>query len=229
MAQKPKKTEKDSRLSLTREGILEAALELADRDGIEKLTMRRLAEHLGSAPMSMYYHIPSKDRLIDAMVESVFARIRTPPEELPWTPAIRVRFQSARAVLTRHWWAPPLMESRRLPGPENLRHHNAVIGCFRRAGFSLELCAHAYAVLDSYLYGFAFEEASLPSQSDGGMQDIGGSMMDELRNGGFEHLAELAGELVLKPGYSFGDSFEFGLDLILDGLERAMRNEVRRR
>jgi len=222
MAQKRKKDANSSKQTLTRERVIEGAIYLADRSGTDQLTIRKLADYLGSAPMSLYYHIQSKDLLLDAMVEHVFAQITTPPEHEHWKSAIRVRCLSVREVLKRHWWAPPLMESRDYPGPENLRHLNAVIGCFRRAGFSIELCAHAYAVLDSYLYGFALEEASLPSQEDGALQAIGASIVERLSSSKLEYLAELTTKHVLQPGCSFGASFEFGLDLLLDGIERAL-------
>ena len=194
---------------------------------MEALTVRKLAASLGTAPMTLHYHVQSKESLIDAMVESVFAEIEVPPEDTDWKQAIHLRCVSARTVLGRHPWAAPLMESRLSPGPANLGHHNAVVGCLRQAGFSVELAAHAYAVLDSYVYGFAFEEATLPGQDDVELGPIADQMAGLLDSGPYPYLSELAREYTLRPGYRFGDSFEFGLGLLLDGLERALRAERR--
>lgn len=211
-----------NRVGLTSDVIVDAALTYADRHGLDSLTMRKLAAELGTAPMTMYYHVPSKEHLVDMMVERVFDEIDPPPADSDWKSAIRKRYVSARSVLNHHPWAPPLMESRNQPGPASLRHHDAVIGCFRRAGFSLQLTAHAYAVLDSFLYGFAFEEATLPGDTREAYQPIVEQIAGEMESGGLKHLAEFTRDHVMKPDYRFGSSFEFGLDLILDGLERAL-------
>lgn len=213
---------RDKKIDLTREKIVEHAIELADKIGSDALTMRKLAGEIGTAPMTIYHYVSSKDLLIDAMVERVFSEIETPPTDLEWKPAMRTRCQSARRVLNRHSWAAPLMESRAAPGPANLRHHDAVIGCLRRGGFSLALASHAYAVLDSYVYGFAFEEANLPNENDDGFAPAVEEIARQIDAETFHYLAEMAREHVLKPGYDFGSSFDFGLDLILDGLERAL-------
>lgn len=210
--------------TLNRERVLEAAIELADEIGIESLTIRRLAEKLDVGPMTIYHHVPSKDDIIDGMVEAVFSEIESPPTDVDWKAAMRRRCVSARTVLNRHPWAAPLMESRTAPGPANLSHHDAVLGCLRGGGMSLQLAAHAYAVLDSFIYGFAFEEATLPAQG-GEFAEITEQIAAHFPADQYPHLAELAFEHVLKPGYDFGDSFEFGLDLIIDGLDRAARSE----
>ena len=213
-------------VGLSEDLIVGAALAHADLHGMGSLTMRKLAVALGTAPMSLYHYVSSRAKLVDLMVERVFAEIDTPPQGAHWKAAMRERCVSARAVLSRHPWAPPLMESREEPGPESLRHHNAVIGCFREAGFSLPLTAHAYAILDSFVYGFALEEANLPGDTEEAYQPIIDQISRQIEESGFIHLAELTRDHVLQPGYSFGSSFEFGLDLILDGLERALRQEI---
>jgi AcrR family transcriptional regulator len=206
---------------LTEERVLDGALALADRIGIEALTIRKLAAQLDVKPMTIYHYLPSKQAIVDGMVERVFAEIDLPPEDLPWTQAVRVRCVSARKVLNRHPWAAPLMESRTSPGPVNLHHHEAVLACLRRGGLSWQMTAHAYAILDSYIFGFAFEEATLPSSGGEGFveatTDIAASF-DPLE---YPMLSSFVVEHVVQPGYSFGSSFEFGLDLIIDGLERA--------
>ena len=142
----PTEANQTSRRTLTPERVLEGALALADDVGIDALTIRKLATTLDVKPMTIYHHVPSKEAIVDGMVELVFSEIDRPPTDLDWKSAIRQRAQSARAVLQRHPWAPPLMESRTTPGPEMLEHHDAVVGCFRRGGFSVEMAGHAYAL-----------------------------------------------------------------------------------
>ena len=149
------------RLPLTRERVLRAAVALADREGVA-VSMRKLAKELGVEAMSLYHHVAGKNALLDGMVDHVFSEIDLPAAEQGWKAAMRQRAISARAALRRHPWAIALMESRSTPGPANLRHHDAVIGCLRQAGFSVALTAHAYSILDAYIYGFALQEASLP-------------------------------------------------------------------
>jgi hypothetical protein len=134
---------------------------------------------------------------------------------------MRHRAISARSVLGRHPWATPLMESRANPGPATLRHHDSMIGVFRRAGFSVEMAAHAYSLLDAYVYGFALQEAGLPFDSETA-PDVAEAILAQFPSDAYPYLAELTTEHVLQPGYDYGDEFEFGLDLILDGLERLL-------
>ncbi len=216
MAEKP-------RQSLTRDRVLEGAVALADEIGIEALTIRRLAEALGTKPMTIYYHVPSKDEIVDGMVEVVFSEIDKPPVDQDWRSAIRRRCVSARTVIGRHPWAAPLMESRTSPGPENLGHHEAVLACLRRGGLSWQMTAHAYAVLDAFVYGFAFQEATLPRQVEGEFVEVARDIAAAFDPDAFPHLVDFTVNHVFQPGYEFGDSFDFGLDLILDGIERAAR------
>lgn len=206
------------RLSVDR--VLDGAVALADEIGVDAFTIRKLADALDTRPMTIYHHLASKDAILDGMVDRVFAQIDRPPAELGWKDAMRHRCLSAREVLSRHWWAAPLMESRTNPGPETLGHHDAVLGCLRRGGLSLEMTGHAYALLDSYLYGFALQEANLPATGAAEMADLAGQIIEPLPAGTYPHLTEFATGHVLQPGYDFGAEFEFGLDLILDGLER---------
>ncbi|MDH4118352.1 MAG: TetR/AcrR family transcriptional regulator [Acidimicrobiia bacterium] len=211
----------EKRPTLTRERVLEGAVTLADEIGIEALTIRRLAEALETKPMTIYYHVPSKDDIVDGMVEIVFAEIERPGPDEDWRQAIRNRCVSARQVLRRHPWAAPLMESRTSPGPANLGHHEAVLSCLRRGGMSWQMTAHAYAVLDSFVYGFAFQEATLPAYDSGGFPEAAREIGAGFDAEAYPHLIGLMSNHVFQPGYDFGISFEFGLDLILDGLERA--------
>ena len=203
---------------LSADRVLDGAMVLADEIGIDALTIRRLADALGAKPMSIYHHVPSKEAILDGMVDRVFAEIERPPADLGWRDAIRCRCLSARAVLARHPWAAPLMESRTNPGPETLGHHDAVVECLLRGGLPMVLVAHAYALLDSYVYGFALQEANLPETGGDGMHELVESMSAHL--GPYPHLRRMTVEHILVPGYDFKAEFEYGLDLILDGLVR---------
>ncbi len=207
------------RQRLTADRVIDGAMALADRIGVHDLTIRRLADALDTKPMTIYHHLPNKEAILDGMVERVFAEIDRPPTDLPWKPAMRHRCQSAREVLGRHPWAVPLMESRTNPLPETLGHHDAVLGCLRRGGLSLEMTAHAYALLDSYVYGFALQEANLPATGGDEMADLAEGLIEPVPDGVFPYLTEFATHHVLQPGYDFRTEFEFGLDLILDALE----------
>lgn len=216
------------RQTLTRDRILAGSIELADDIGIEAFTIRRLATALDTKPMTIYHYVASKDEIVDGMVDLVFAQIELPAADLDWREAMRHRCRSAREVLARHPWAPPLMESRQDPGPATLRHHDAMLGCFRRGGLSLALTAHAYAIIDSYVYGFALEEANLPGAGGDEMVEMAATMIDHWQ-AEYPHLAEFTRDHVLRPEYRFADSFDFGLDLILDGLARAASSAERAR
>ncbi|MEA2010495.1 MAG: TetR/AcrR family transcriptional regulator [Actinomycetota bacterium] len=203
---------------LNRDRIVDGALLLADDVGMDAFTIRRLASALGVGPMTIYHYFPNKEAIIDAMVDAVYAQIALPPTDEEWTDAIRLRCVSAREVLNRHPWAPPYMVSRTSPGPATLRHHDALLDCLRRSGLSLEMTAHAYAILDSFLHGFTLEEASLPATGDEGIQGIAEKMTAAFDAERYPSLYGFATKHVMQPGYSFGASFEFGLDLIIDGL-----------
>jgi AcrR family transcriptional regulator len=210
-----------TREPLTPQRVITAAVKLADVIGVEALTIRKLAAELDVKPMTIYHHVANKDAILDGMVDLVFSEIDLPPTDVGWRAAIRQRAVSARAALHRHPWAAPLMESRTSPGPATLRHHDAVLGCFRAGGFSIEMTAHAYAVVDAFIYGFALQEASLPATGGGEMADLAQSMTAAMPVGEYPHLVEFTTEHVLRPGYDFGHEFDFGIDLVLDGLEAA--------
>jgi AcrR family transcriptional regulator len=209
------------RTPLTRQRVLRAAVALADRGGVGALSMRKLAQELGVEAMSLYHHVANKDDILDGIVDVVFGEIELPTGEAGWEAAMRRRAVSAREALRRHPWATGLMESRRTPGPANIRHHDAVLGVLRNAGFPVELAAHAYSLLDSYIYGFALQEASLPFHTPEETAEVAQEIMSAFPADDYPHLAEIATEHVLQPGYDYGDEFLYGLDLILDGLARA--------
>jgi len=206
--------------------VVRAAVALAGDSGLESLTMRKLGEVVGVEAMSLYNHVANKDDLLDGMVDAVFSEIDLPSGAADWKTAMRERAVSARTALSRHPWAIGLMESRTSPGPATLRHHDAVVGSLRGGGFSIEMAAHAYSALDSYIYGFALQEASLPFDTAEETADVIQMILAQSPADEYPHLTELAIEHVLQPGYDYGNEFEFGLDLILDGLERARARDT---
>ncbi len=210
----------ETRTPLNKQRLIKGAVTLADTKGIASLTMRNLAQELGVKPMALYHHVAGKEEVIDGMVDTVFREIDLPPQNHAWMEAIRQRNRSARTVLLRHPWAVNLMEARSAPGPATLSHHDAVIGCFRKAGFSIEMSAHAYSLVDSYLYGFVLTEVNLPFDSAETTHEVTEAIMEQFPTDDYPHLTELAVEHVLQPGYNYGDEFDFGLELILEGLER---------
>jgi AcrR family transcriptional regulator len=207
------------RTPLSRGQVLQAAVTLADESGIGALSMRKLGQVLGVEAMSLYNHVASKGDLLDGMIDVVFSEVGLPAGD-GWKAAMRQRAISVREVLGRHRWAIGLMESRSSPGPATLRHHDAVLGCLRGAGFSVELTAHAYSLLDSYIYGFALQEASLPFGTAEETAQVAQDIAGQMPAGEYPHLAELVTAHALQPGYQYGREFEIGLDLILDALER---------
>ena len=210
------------RTPLSRERVLVAAIAFADQSGIAALSMRKLGDTLGVEAMSLYNYVATKDQLLDGMVDLVFGEIELPAEGADWRSAMRERAESARQALRRHPWAIALMSTRTSPGPATLRHHNAVIGCLRAGGYSVPMAAHAFSALDSYIYGFALQEATLPlGDTEQETVEVAAMMMAQVPADQYPHLTEFAVEHVMKPGYDYGAEFAFGLDLILDGLERA--------
>jgi AcrR family transcriptional regulator len=207
------------RLPLSRERVMRAAIALADASGIESLSMRKLGQELGVEAMSLYNHVANKDEILDGIVDLVFSEIALPSGEGDWKPAMRRRATSAHEALLRHPWAPSLMQSRTRPGAATLRHHDSVLGSLRNAGFTLVMAAHAISVIDGYVYGFALQQINIPLQSREQVGVVGESILRQMA-GEYPHLAEMITKHAMLPGYDYSKEFEFGLDLILDGLER---------
>lgn len=212
-----------SRPRLSRELVLRAAVAIADAGGIGSLTMRSLATALEAKPMSIYHHVANKDEVLDGIVDIVFSEIELPAIGGDWQAEMRRRAASAREAMRRHPWAIGLVETRIGPGPATLKHHDAVIGTLREAGFSVEMTAHAFALIDAYVYGFALSEATLPINGPETVTEVAEQMMDRYSAEDYPHLAEFSIEHILKPGYDYGAEFEFGLDLVLDGLARSLQ------
>jgi AcrR family transcriptional regulator len=210
------------RVPLSRERVLRAAVDFADEQGIASLSMRKLGEVLGVEAMSLYNHVANKDQLLDGMVDLVFSEIELPAGGADWRSAMRERAESARRALRSHPWAIALMSTRTSPGPATLRHHDAVIGSLRAGGFSVKMTAHAFSALDSYIYGFALQEATLPlGDTEEETADVATMMMAQVPADEYPHLTEFTVAHILQPGYDYGEEFAFGLELILDGLGNA--------
>ena len=212
----------ESRIPLSRERVLRAGLAMADQGGLDTLTMRRLGHSLGVEAMALYRHVANRSDLVDGMVDIVFSEIDLPAAGTDWRIAMRRRAISARDVLMSHRWAVGVMESRSHPGPATLRHHDAVIGSLRAGGFDMAMAAHAYSLLDSYTYGFAQTQMNLPfGPGNEAVAEAAQSMLLPFPVDEYPNLVAFITEHAMKPGYDYGNEFEYGLDLILDGLERS--------
>ena len=209
------------RSRLTRDAVLQRALDRADASGIDALSMRSLAAELGVVPMALYKHVANKDELVDGMVDLVWAEVE-PPTGTTWQLAMRARAESLRAALRRHPWAVGLMESRMRPGPANLAAHNAMMGCLREAGLPFRTTVHVTSVLDAYVYGFALQEKTLPFDTAEESGQIAAekeqAVPPELAER-FPYLLEVVAQLA-EAGYDYDEEFAIGLDLILEGVER---------
>jgi AcrR family transcriptional regulator len=215
----PKPAKADSRL--TREKVLRAAVSLADASGIEALSMRALGRQLGVEAMSLYNHVANKDDLLDGMIDAVIAEITLPTLDVDWRDAMRSRAVSAREAFGRHPWAPALIDTRISGGPGRLRYFDAVIGVLRQAGFTIELSARAFSLIDSYIYGFGRQSQNIAS-GDGGDMQTAEAFRQTLPTEAFPYLAEMAAVYATYPGYDAAADFTFGINLILDGLQRVL-------
>lgn len=211
----------EGRARLNRERVLQTAIRLADEAGMEKLSMRRLGEEMGVEAMSLYNHVSNKEDLLNGMIDTLYGGIELPSHDDDWKTALRKRSVSVREVLLRHPWANGLMDSATSPGPGTLRHHDRVLGTFRNGGFSLAMTAHAFSALDSYVYGYAKQEKALPFDNEEHAAAMANAMLAQLPASEYPYLYELMAKHVLQPGYNYADEFSFGLDLVLDALERA--------
>ncbi len=212
-----------ARTRLTRAMVVDAAVEVADTGGAAQVSMRNVGRALGVEAMSLYHHVADKSALLDAMVDWIFTRIELPADDDGWREGMERRAHSAREVFAAHPWALGLVESRRTPGLALLRHHDAILGCLRRNGFSIDLAAHAFSAIDSYVYGFVLTETNLPfgDSADGFVDEFTESLpVDE-----FPHLAEL-GAAITVHGYRFADEFVYGLDLVLDSITERFADEA---
>ena len=212
------------RTPLSRERVLRTAVALADERGTEELTMRKLAKELSVEAMSLYNHVANKGDLLDGMIDLVFSEIEPPAAGGDWKAELRNRAVSTREALLRHRWAVGEMEGRTNHGPSNMKVHDAVLGCLRAAGFSIEMTVHAMSMQDAYIYGFALQQTDMSSQTPEDfaaeaqcqMVDYADALAD------YPHLVEVVGGYVAKAGYDYDSEFVFGLDVMLDALERLL-------
>jgi AcrR family transcriptional regulator len=202
--------------------VLRTAVAFADERGLKELTMRSLAKQLDVEAMSLYNHVANKDDLLDGMIELVFSEIEPPGAGGDWKAELRKRAVSTRAALLRHRWAVGEMEGRTSHGPSNMKVHDAVLGCLRAAGFSIEMTVHAMSVQDAYIYGFALQQTDMSSQTaEEFAAEARRQMIDHADAlADYPHLVEVVGGYVATAGYDYDREFLFGFDVILDGLER---------
>jgi AcrR family transcriptional regulator len=208
------------RPALNTERIVDAALAIADADGLGAVSMRRVGAELGVEAMSLYHHVASKDELLRAVIDAVLAEIEIPDPGDDWREAMRRRAASAREVFARHPWAIGLLEGHsEESSPQRLGYYDAILGSLRKAGFEPRLAMRAFSLLDSFIYGFLLQEASLPFDDEASLDEVGADLLEQMA-GAYPHLTE-ATRLALESGYDFSDEFDFGLDLIIDALGRA--------
>jgi AcrR family transcriptional regulator len=212
----------EPRVPLSRERVLRAAILLADEDGIEALTMRELGLRLGVEAMSLYNHVANKDDILDGMVDLVVSEIELPSDTVGWKEAMRRRAISAQAIFSLHSWASALIDSRESSGPARLRYLDWVIGTLRRAGFTLEMAARAFSLLDSYIYGFGRQQLNAAVPLDMTPEEMAEAFLRAIPADEYPSLREMVVEHAMKSGYDESADFEFGLDLVLDGLERLL-------
>ncbi len=206
------------RETLNRERVLHAAMRLADESGIESLTMRELGRRLDVEAASLYNHVGGKDDLLDGMADLVAGEIESPVEGMGWKEAMRRMAVSARDVFSRHRWASGLLDSRERMGPAKLSYADRVLGSLIRAGFSPRAAADAFLVLDSYIYGFERQRSSLSLGDDVVTTEVAEEVIATVPPDAYPSLMRVAAEFAVEP-YDDAAVFEFGLGLILDGLE----------
>jgi AcrR family transcriptional regulator len=208
------------RAPLSRELVLQTAIKLADQGGLESLSMRKLGQELGVEAMSLYHHVANKDDLLDGIVDAVTSEIEVPSEGADWKEAIRRTAISSHDVFVRHRWSCSLMMRRARASPDRMRWMEAVLRTFREAGFSADMTHHAYHAIDSHITGFTLWQVSMPFETKEELVDMAEGLLKEIPVDQYPYVIEHA-EQHLAPSSPDGKTeFEFGLDLILDGLER---------
>ena len=208
----------EANIPLSRTRILEAALRLTDIGGVESLSMRKLARELGVKAMSLYNHVTNRDDILDSIVDMVVGEIEIPSLHDDWKVAMRRRATSAHEVLLRHPWSTLALVSRVNSGPAMLRYVDATIGCLREAGFSFEIADRAWNAMDSHIYGFTLQELNFPFKVPE-YSEAAKSFLPQIPVHAYPYFSQLA-QLVAEGQYTGVHDFDFGLELILDGLER---------
>ena len=215
----------EARPPLSRERVLRAAVAIADRDGIAALSMRRLGRELGVEAMSLYNHVAGKEDLEHGIVELVLAEIESPPPGMHWKDAIRRTAVSSHDAFVRHRWSCPLLTHGRGVSRVRMEWMEAVLRTFREAGFSPNLTHHAYHAIDSHITGFTLWQVGMPFRTHEELVDLADGFLRRIPAGEFPYVVEHAQQHVAPPDPSEKPEFEFGLDLILDGLERLREEE----
>lgn len=216
-----KKTDPSKRrVPLTKERIISAAIKLADEGGLEALSMRKLGQELGVEAMALYHHFATKNLLIEGMIDHIHEEIKIPTDAAHWSILVRARAESVLEVLSRHAWASPLMESGVNPGPATMQDRESLLKCFREAGFSIEMTVHAVSALDIYTYGFAQQLASLSFETTQQAAEVGKAVMEQFPFDTYPYMGEMVSQHMMKAGYRAMDEFDFGLNLIIDGIAR---------
>ena len=210
-----------TRTPLTRERILDAAVAIADERGVAAVTMREVASALGVEAMSLYNHVANKDGLLDGMVDLVIEEIDLPDGLPDWREAMRRRAESARRVFERHPWLPLLLDSRQSSGPARLHYYDWVLGTLIEAGFSLDGAASAFSVLDSYIYGFGIQASTLSGSGDMTPEEMTEAFRAAIPAEHYPYLNRMTLH-AMEIGYDPEADFDFGLKLVLDGLERIL-------
>jgi AcrR family transcriptional regulator len=212
----------DARPPLNRDRILDAAIALADAAGLEAVSMRRIGKELGVEGMALYNHVADKDAILDGIVERVLGEIPLPSAGGDWKEAMRDRAAAARRVFLAHPWAIGLLEARYgNSSAARLEYFESVLACLRSAGFSTNVSMRAFSTLDSFVYGAILQELSLPFNTPDSLEQIGDELLAQLGDL-YPHLAEATMQ-AMADGWSHAEQFSFGLDLVLDALERCKR------
>ncbi len=210
------------RAPLNRERVIEAAVRLADAHGIEALTMRRLAQELGVEAMSVYYHVANKDDILDGIVQEVLEQCELPAPGDEWKAAIRRTAISTHEVLVRHPWAASLVLAGSGTGGARLRYMDGILGALRRAGLAAEMTDHAYHAIDSHIMGFTLWQVGMNLGTEANLKEMAGQFLAQLPVADFPYLAEHIEQHLKTRVADDVSEFEFGLGLILDGLERLL-------
>ncbi len=210
----------EPRTPLSRDRVLRAAVDLADETGIDALTMRALGKRLGVEAMSLYNHVANKEDLLVGMADTVLSEVELPADGVDWKTAARRRAVSVRQVLVRHPWAAVLIGALPSPGPETLRYVDSVLRSLRTAGFGPDMASRAFWVLDSYIYGFARQQSNVQLQQ--AADPAVAQATRDLPADAYPYLVEAAVSYASGTGWDIEAEFEFGLGMILDGLERHM-------
>jgi len=223
MAEKTRSSGKKptSRAPLSRDRILATAVEIADERGVGAVTMREVATRLGVEAMSLYNHVANKDDILDGMVDLVIDEFNLPADVADWREAMRCRAVSAHEVFGRHSWAPLLLDSRESSGPSRLRYFDWVLGTLMTAGFSVDGAARAFSLLDSYVYGFGIQRFNVSADTDSSPEEAAEAILAFIPAEKYPYLHRMASH-AMQTGYDAEADFDFGLEIILDGLERVL-------